>query len=119
MNAFEKMLSGIKGTATPLQDLIMLETDVEYREKAAAELEAMRTMADDFKHQLAHYEVAVEELEAELKALKAERDEIIQFLRNAENDFYCDNDGRGCGTGCRAGELADKLEGKSINETPR
>jgi hypothetical protein len=38
--------------------------------EAAAELEAMRAEADDMKHQLAHYEVAVGELEAELKAMK-------------------------------------------------
>ncbi len=65
----------------------------------------------------------LDEAEAELSALRAEverlmvgRTKTIKLLREIENDEHCDNDGRGCGSGWRAGELADELENNAPSE---
>ncbi len=49
--AFDEMVSGIKGLASPLQDLILREaiTDREYANKAAAEYEALKNRVKEFE----------------------------------------------------------------------
>ena len=46
---------------------------------------------------------------AELAAMQEQNKKMIEFLKKARNDEFCDNDGRGCGTGSRADDLLEEM----------
>ena len=49
------------------------------------------------------------ELRAELAAMQEQNKKMIELLKKARNDEFCDNDGGGCGTGSRADDLLEEM----------
>ena len=92
------------------------EQDKKWGDEAAAELSALRARlreaeGESESRRLVLLDKADETRREWIRAENAEERErkMIGFLKRAINDEFCDNDGRGCGTGSHAQDLLDEL----------